>query len=238
MKLFISILTLLGFLIVVPATIKAEGTTTELPQTTEAPVTTEAPTTQAPVTTEAPTTTAPVVTDSETPDDDETTETKDVQTLVTEIAQEYLGEYFDKQLIANVVTVIFGVLGYVGFVITNLKYRKYKNETTGEVKTTIVDELNVHFNKAFELLSDEKIKPLIEQNEELKKGYETIMKVLVLMQDATASGKVALIEYLGSKTNSQEVKEASEQVTEKIEQEEANKKEITEKVSGEYKDIF
>ena len=233
MKLFLSILTIFGFLLVVPATIKAEGTTTETPTTTEAPVTTQAPTT-----TTATTTTAPAVTNSDETPSEDTYESKDIQQIVTEIAQESLGDYFDKQLIANVVTIAFGLIGFACWVITNAKYKKYKNNTTGEVKTTIIDELNLHFTKAFELLSDEKIKPILEQTEELKKGYETIMKVLVLMQDATATGKIALIDYLGNKTNNVEVKEASAQVQEKLEKEEETKKEVTEKVSGEYEEIF
>lgn len=165
-------------------------------------------------------------------------ETKTIQEITTEIAEKYLGEYLEKQLIADIVTVAFAVLGYAGLFVTYVKYRKNKKETTEKVSETIEKELRENLIKSFVKLSDDTIKPLLEQNKELKEGYETIMKVLVLMQDSTPKGKVAIIDYLGHKTKNNEIKEQSEKIVEEIEKNETIKEEVNSKVSGEYEEIF
>lgn len=165
-------------------------------------------------------------------------ESRDIQQIVTELAENYLGQYLDKQLIADIIAVAFGVIGYVALIWTNIKYGKYRKDTTEATSGTIKKELQENLVKAFTQLAQEQIKPLIEQNKELKEGYETIMKVLVLMQDASTKGKVALIDYLGSKTKSEEIKQTSDKVVEELKQNEETKAEINSKVSGSYEEIF
>jgi len=207
---------ILSFLFIAPVFVKAE----DEPVTTTAPITT--------------TTVLETTTDVY---DEKDYDTKDAQQVVTEIAEKYLGEYLDKQLIADIVALVFGAVSLCIFIGTYIKYKKAHKDTNDVVAQSIERELKEKIN-AFVNQTTALIEPLIEQNKELKEGYETIMKVLVLMQDATPKGKVALIDYLGGKTSNKEVKEASEQVQAEIEKQEETKKEVTEKVNGEYENIF
>ena len=221
MKKLIALFTLLSFIIAAPVVAKADDVvTTTTPITTTAPVTTTAPETTQPVVTTA----APV---------EEEVDYKEAQQVVTEIATKYLGEYLDKQLIADIVALAFGVISLFALIGTYIKYKKAHKDTNDVVAQSIEKEIKKQIKDL-----DGLVKPLVEQNEELKKGYETIMKVLVLMQDASPKGKVALIDYLGSKTDNKEVKDATEQVNEEIKKQEETKKEVTEKVNGEYEIIF
>lgn len=222
MKKLIALFTLLSFIIVAPVVAKADDVVT-----TTTPITTTAP-----VTTTAPATTQPVVTTA-TPVEDEEVDYKEAQQVVTEIATKYLGEYLDKQLIADIVALAFGVISLFALIGTYIKYKRVHKDTNDVVAQSIEKEIKDKLKDVNEL-----VKPLIEQNKELKDGYETIMKVLVLMQDASPKGKVALIDYLGSKTDNKEIKDATEQVNEEIKKQEETKKEVTEKVNGEYENIF
>lgn len=224
MKKILAIFTILSFLFITPILVKAEDD----PVVTTAPITTTAPET----TTEPVTTTAPVVTTAPVEEDDEI-DYKEAQQVVTEIATKYLGEYLDKQLIADIVALAFGVISLFALIGTYIKYKKAHKDTNDVVAQSIEREIKDKLKDVNEL-----VKPLIEQNKELKDGYETIMKVLVLMQDASPKGKVALIDYLGSKTDNKEIKDATEQVNEEIKKQEETKKEVTEKVNGEYENIF
>ena len=222
MKKLIALFTLLSFIIVAPVVAKADDVvTTTTPITTTAPVTTTAPETTQPVVTTA----APV--------EEEEIDYKEAQQVVTDIATKYLGEYLDKQLIADIVALAFGVISLFALIGTYIKYKKAHKDTNDVVAQSIEKEIKDKLKDVNEL-----VKPLIEQNKELKDGYETIMKVLVLMQDASPKGKVALIDYLGSKTDNKEIKDATEQVNEEIKKQEETKKEVTEKVNGEYENIF
>lgn len=222
MKKLIALFTLLSFIIVAPVVAKADDVVT-----TTTPITTTAP-----VTTTAPATTQPVVTTA-TPVENEEVDYKEAQQVVTEIATKYLGEYLDKQLIADIVALAFGVISLFALIGTYIKYKRVHKDTNDVVAQSIEKEIKDKLKDVNEL-----VKPLIEQNKELKDGYETIMKVLVLMQDASPKGKVALIDYLGSKTDNKEIKDATEQVNEEIKKQEETKKEVTEKVNGEYENIF
>ena len=171
-------------------------------------------------------------------DSNEVIDSKTAQEIATAIAEKYLGEYMDKQLIADLVAVVFGLLGYAGLFVTNFKFKKYKKTTSDDVTDAVKKETGDYLLKSFDKLAKDTITPLLKDNEELKKGFETIMKVLVLMQDSTPKGKIALLDYLGTKTYSEEVKEQIEETTEVIESQEEIKAEITEKVKDEYKEIF
>ena len=227
MKKLLAIFTILSFLFITPIIVSAEDD----PVVTTAPITTTAPeTTTEPVTTNAPATTEAPATDDE-------IDYKEAQEVVTEIATKYLGEYLDKQLIADIVALVFGAISLGALLVTYVRYKRSNKDTNDVVTQSIERELKNKLNEFF-TQTNNLVQPLVDQNEELKKGYETIMKVLVLMQDASPKGKVALIDYLGGKTDNKEVKETAEQVQAEIEKQEETKKEVTEKVNGEYENIF
>lgn len=183
--------------------------------------------------------TEPETTETETPKDE--IEIKDVEEIVKgivkEIAEKYFGNYADKQLIADIVVIASAVITYLIVIGVNIKYGKYKKGGVTEIidsfKKVDANHLENSLKTAYE-----KIDTLEKVIVELKQSNETIMKVLVLAQDNTTKGKVALLEYLGSKTNNQEIVQAKEVVQKELEKEIETKQEVNEKVSEEYKEIF
>ena len=87
-------------------------------------------------------------------------------------------------------------------------------------------------------MSDVEVKKLTDSISDLENSIETVMKVLVLMQDNTAKGKATLLEYLGTKTENKEVKQLTQEVNDTIAEQEQAKKEIKEKVKDDYQNIF
>ena len=164
-------------------------------------------------------------------------ENKNAQEIVTEVAEKYLGEYLDKQLIADIVALLFGMTGVVGVFVTNLIYRKSGKSGVNAFMDALEKNDGKHLKEFIAQLEQDKEK-LANQVNQLKVGYETIMKVLVLMQDSTPKGKIALIEYLGSKTNDDSIQEVVKEVGEEIKKQEEVKAEVNEKVNGDYEEIF
>ena len=152
--------------------------------------------------------------------------------------QEFLSNYMSESMVAKII----GWLVDTGFLVAlfgvYLKYRKYKHNSLEDVVKSTKEMIDENLQKSINNLSKEKIDKLVKSIEALEQANETIMKVLVLMQDNTSKGKVALLEYLGSKTNNEEVKEAVKGTQEEIENALAKKEEVESKVKDEYKEIF
>lgn len=150
----------------------------------------------------------------------------------------YLANFMSESMVAKIIgwLVDAGVLGALLGIY--LKYRKYKHNSLEDVVKSTKEMIDENLQKSIDSLSKEKIDKLVKSIEALEQANETIMKVLVLMQDNTSKGKVALLEYLGSKTNNEEVKEAVKGTQEEIENALAKKEEVESKVKDEYKEIF
>ncbi len=150
----------------------------------------------------------------------------------------WLGQHLDKQMVANIITwcseagVLTGLLGIY------IKYRKFKYKTLEDLVNLVKAEVGKYLTEAFNNLSEEKIKKLECAVETLEQSNETMMKVLVLMQDSTKAGKVALLDFLGSKTNSKEIKEAAEEVTKELEEQKVKEDAVKEAVKEDYEKIF
>ena len=191
-----------------------------------------------------------VPTEEETPTENETdpaeetpteTETEDNETTFEEfkaLVEEKLSAYATKDQITQIIEwlVDSGVL--VAMFGVFLKYQKFKHTTIEDIITEVKAEVGTNLQSKFDELSAEQIEKLVKSIDELKEAEEVVMKVLVLMQDTTANGKVALLEYLGSKTSNKEVKEQVTELQDKIEEQIETDKETAELVDGDYKKIF
>lgn len=152
--------------------------------------------------------------------------------------KDWLSQYIDKSLIEKIIGWATDI-GLVGALFTiYLKYSKYKHTTTSDLIKQFNEKIKDEIKERFDDLGADGIAKITSKVDELNGSIETIMKVLVLMQDSTANGKVALLDFLGTKTNNNEVKEQAENVKVEIEKQEEVKKEVADKVAGEYKDIF
>lgn len=152
--------------------------------------------------------------------------------------KEYVGQYTGETLAIKIVgwLVDAGVLS--GMFVVWLKYRKYKHNTVEEILGAVKAEVGDYTKQTIDSLSEEEIKKIIDKVGDLENSIEVIMKVLVLMQNNTPEGKVALLDYLGSKTNNKEVKEQAVEEKTKIEEKIKKDDEVREKVAGDYEEIF
>lgn len=152
--------------------------------------------------------------------------------------ENWLSQYMEESLVVKIITWLIDAGVLSALFVVYLKYRKYKHTTIEDLTKQFGDKIGVWLKENFDKLSEEQLDTINKNINDLEKSNETIMKVLVLMQDNTAKGKAALIEYLGSKTESQEVKNAVDEVNVALEEQEKVKAEVVDKVSGDYEEIF
>lgn len=164
-------------------------------------------------------------------------DTEDEQGALDEV-KSWMSEHFNSQLVANIITWVSDAGLLMGLLGIYIKYKKIKGKTVeqlvGDVNANVLKVIEDNFDK----MSVEKLAGLVKKVGNLEQSVETIMKVLVLMQDSTRTGKVALLDFLGSKTNNEEIKAKAEEVTAEIKQEEAKEQEVKEAVKEDYKEIF
>lgn len=155
-----------------------------------------------------------------------------------EQAKEYLSQYMEESMVVKIITwaIDAGILSAL-FAIS-LKYRKYKHTTTEDLIKGFKTDVETKLKESFDKMSVEEIKKVVDKVDDLEASLETIMKVLVLAQDTSTKGRATLIDFLGSKTDSREVREATREVKKTLIEEETKAKEINDKVSTEYQEIF
>lgn len=150
----------------------------------------------------------------------------------------WMAQYMEESMVAKIITWLADAGVLTALFAVYLKYRKYKHTTVEDMINQFKDKMGDWLKENFDKLSVEQIDKIKDAINCLEKSNETIMKVLVLMQDNTPKGKAALIEYLGSKTNNEEVKDAATKVNKVLEAQEKADAEVKNKVAGEYEEIF
>ena len=220
--------------------VKAEETTTvDEPTTTEDVTTDDVTTTEEEITTTEETTTDEITT-TEKPTEDEKPVDENEPTLeeFKNELKDFLSQYIEESAVVKIITWLIDAGVLSALFVVYLRYRKYKHTTVEDLTKQFGDKVGKWLKDSFDKLSEEEIAKITSSIDDLEKANETIMKVLILMQDNTAKGKAALIEYLGSKTNSEEIKTAAKEVNETLEEQHANEEQVKSKVAGEYEDIF
>lgn len=157
---------------------------------------------------------------------------------ITNKVKDFLGQYMDASLVAQIITWLVDAGVLTALLGIAVKYGKYKKSTVEDVIGTVKSEVGKYLKESFNDLSNSEVANIINKVGDLEKSMEVIMKVLVLMQDSSTKGKAALIDFLGSKTESKEIKETAEDVKTTLAIEEKVEEEVLEKVSNDYKDIF
>ena len=149
--------------------------------------------------------------------------------------EEYLSQYLEESWVVKIVTwlVDAGVLSAL-FVIY-LKYSKYKHTTIEQLFNKFKEEAGKWLENAKDDLEDSKLQEVKNALNDIIITNENIMKALVLMQDKSSEGKLALIDFLGSKTKEEKV---LKEVKHTIEEEQNEKEKINDLVKDDYKGMF
>ena len=162
----------------------------------------------------------------------EQTEEKSYEEIATDIAENILSQYLPEYQVQKIISLgIGGVVIALGFalIIVYVTYRKYKHNNLVDVKNTVITETEKDLAEKLTIFSQEQIKPIIEQ-------INNLVKIIALSQDNSANGKLALLEFISA--NNETAKATSETIKESITETENTKKAVQEQVSGEYKDLF
>ena len=162
----------------------------------------------------------------------EQTEEKSYEEIATDIAESILSQYLPEYQVQKIISLgIGGVIIALCFalLIVYAKYRKYKHNNLVDVKNTVITETEKDLAEKLTIFSQEQIKPIIEQ-------VNNLVKIIALSQDNSANGKLALLEFISA--NNETAKPTSETIKESIAETENTKKVVQEQVSGEYKDLF
>jgi hypothetical protein len=175
--------------------------------------------------------------ETETTETIEEEETETIEDFKTKIENK-LSEYLDREKVELIIKWLIDSGVLVAMFGVYVKYKKYKNTTIDELYTKLKTELKDYLQENFKQMGADELTKVCNALKELETANETIMKVLVLMQDNTAKGRVALLEYLGNKTTNNEVKELTEEVNATIEKQQEAKQEIIDKVKNDYEQIF
>lgn len=163
---------------------------------------------------------------------------EEVENTIKEKIEKWASEYVSWDYVSSIInwSIDTGLLSVIAFLI--VKTRKYKSLTGEQIvellKTQMVDTLK----NSFKEMSAEELKQMVLNIDKLSNDIEVMKKALVLAQDKTAEGKIALLNLINGTTENKETKEAIEEQKEKIEKEEAKIEEVKSAVDGEYKEIF
>lgn len=171
---------------------------------------------------------------------DEVAETK-TETSFEDIKGEidaYIEDNVHNEQVKSLISLGLNGVKAVALVMIYILYRKGKSNNAENNKKDIKSILKDFTSDEFKEYGKEMIQPLHDAIDKLEKSTDTIMKVLVLMQDQTANGKIALIDFLGSKTDNEEVKKSVQLVKEAVEEVKAMQEKVNDEVKGEYKELF
>lgn len=185
--------------------------------------------------------TTTTITDTTTTTEETTTDSdityEESEQEVIETLKEWLLQFFDSNLVgfvinwaidAGLITIIAGIY---------FKYRKYKAKSSQEIASEVKEQINEILNASFKDLSKEQQEKVVNVITKLNSEIETLKKALVLAQDKTAEGKIALLNLINETTKEVEVIKEVEKVKEKVIEENNKEKEINEKVKEKYKPV-
>lgn len=172
---------------------------------------------------------------STTPTSIETPE--ETEEKVTEKIKEWLTEYLGESMAIKIIgwAVDAGVM--TALVAIYIRYRKYKATSLEDVAKLMKSEIETHLTACFGNLDKNMVKQLTKGMSECIEKMDNVMKALVLAQDKTAEGKIALLNLINESTTDKEVKEATEVVKEEIKQEQKVEQIVKEKVKTDYTPI-
>lgn len=145
----------------------------------------------------------------------------------------WLKENVNKDTISNIIHYFIESGLGVGLIATLIKFfkeRKATKELVEEITSKIV-------NKIISEREETQQKAILNDISELKNATDTVIKALVLMQDSSSKGKVALLDLLNvsKDVKVQEVVSATKDV---IEEQIKLDAEVKNAVKEDYKDIF
>ena len=156
---------------------------------------------------------------------------------MTEKIKSFLGEHFNQQVVMSIVqwVVDSGLIGIICAVYA--KYRKYKALSSKEIADAVIKECKDQIANALQEMSKEELESLKSKLDKVEASNEILQKALILAQDKTVEGRIALVNLISQKSESEEVQQVAEEVKETIVEEQAVVDKVQEQVKEDYNPI-
>lgn len=163
--------------------------------------------------------------------------TSEIENEIQKYIEEFLSQYFNSNFVASIINwaIDAGLLSAIALIY--LKYRKFKSKTIEEIVKEVKKTIEDNLGDSFKNLSTEEIQKITASVDTLAKDIDTLKKALVLAQDRTAEGKIALLDLIQNTSTSDEVKKGVEVVKETIKEEQKVEQEVKEVVKNDYEKI-
>lgn len=159
------------------------------------------------------------------------------QQEIIDKAKAWLGQYFDSTMVMNIIN--WAIDSGLIIIIAGIyfKFRKYKALSSIEISNKVNEIAKETIKAEFEKLSVEKLQSLVSKLDDVDNTLSVLERAIVLSQDRSAEGKIALLNLIAEKTDKKEVKENIVEVKTIVEKEKAKETEIKDKVSEDYRPI-
>jgi predicted PurR-regulated permease PerM len=142
---------------------------------------------------------------------------------LTDKVKQLLNDNFTADTILKAVSIIVDIGLVLALLIVLKKNRKLSSENQKAFKNEVLKQ------------SKEVNDKIENQIDELNNNYNTIIKAIVLAQDKTADGKLALLDLIATaKATKKEVVEKAVEVKEKVVEEKKQKEKVIDKVKNDY----
>lgn len=194
----------------------------------EGEVNTEPPTTETGGETTTPSTPSEGENENKTPTQEEVEET------ITQKIKEYAEKYLNAEMVANVINWAINSGLIVALATIYLRYRKYKSMSSKEICEEVKKEVLIALGDEFKKLSEEQQAGILKAIDELCKEMENMKKALVISNDKTYEGKLAMLKLMEETTKETETKEQIKKVETQVKEEQKKDEQVKETVKKDY----
>ena len=199
-----------------------------------------APLNEGETTTEPPTTeigggeTTTPSTPSEGENENKTLTQEEIEKTITEKIKSYAEKYLNAEMVANVINWAINSGLIVALATIYLKYRKYKSMSSKEICEEVKKEVLIALGDEFKKLSEEQQAGILKAIDELCKEMENMKKALVISNDKTYEGKLAMLKLMEETTKETETKEQIKKVETQVKEEQKKDEQVKETVKKDY----
>ncbi len=195
-----------------------------------------APLNEGEVNTEPPTTETggETTTPSEGENENKTPTQEEVEETITQKIKEYAEKYLNAEMVANVINWAINSGLIVALATIYLKYRKYKSMSSKEICEEVKKEVLIALGDEFKKLSEEQQQGILKAIDELCKEMENMKKALVISNDKSYEGKLAMLKLMEETTKETETKEQIKKVETQVKEEQKKDEQVKETVKKDY----
>ena len=173
-------------------------------------------------------------TPSEGENENKTPTQEEIEKTITEKIKAYAEKYLNAEMVANVINWAINSGLIVALATIYLKYRKYKSMSSKEICEEVKKEVLIALGDEFKKLSEEQQAGILKAIDELCKEMENMKKALVISNDKTYEGKLAMLKLMEETTKETETKEQIKKVETQVKEEQKKDEQVKETVKKDY----